>query len=48
MRQAVTGKLYEQSGIGRELADWRLDNHLEIKQITTCDRSGSWGWYLKG
>ncbi|KIC15829.1 aldehyde dehydrogenase family protein [Leisingera sp. ANG-DT] len=39
---------YKQSGIGRELGEWGLNNYLETKQITTYDRSKPWGWYLKG
>ena len=39
---------YNQSGIGRELGEWGLNNYLETKQITTYDRSKPWGWYLKG
>lgn len=39
---------YKQSGIGRELGIWGLNNYLETKQITTYDRSTPWGWYLKG
>ncbi len=38
---------YKQSGIGRELGEWGLNNYLETKQITTYDRSKPWGWYLK-
>ena len=38
---------YKQSGIGRELGEWGLNNYLETKQITTYDRSEPWGWYLK-
>ncbi|MGK0399211.1 MAG: betaine-aldehyde dehydrogenase, partial [Gammaproteobacteria bacterium] len=38
---------YKQSGIGRELGEWRLNNYLETKQITTYDRSEPWGWYIK-
>ncbi len=39
---------YKQSGIGRELGEWGLNNYLETKQITTYDGSKPWGWYLKG
>lgn len=38
---------YKQSGIGRELGEWGLNNYLETKQITAFDRSKPWGWYLK-
>ncbi|WP_343115745.1 aldehyde dehydrogenase family protein [Ostreiculturibacter nitratireducens] len=38
---------YKQSGVGRELGEWGLNNYLETKQITTFDRSRPWGWYLK-
>ena len=38
---------YKQSGIGRELGEWGLNNYLETKQITTYDRSKPWGWYKK-
>lgn len=38
---------YKQSGIGRELGEWGLNNYLETKQITTYDRSNPWGWYIK-
>ena len=38
---------YKQSGIGRELGEWGLNNYLETKQITTWDRHRPWGWYLK-
>jgi betaine-aldehyde dehydrogenase len=36
----------KQSGIGRELGRWGLENYLETKQITTYRSSGPWGWYL--
>jgi betaine-aldehyde dehydrogenase len=38
---------FKQSGIGRELGRWGLDNYLEIKQITRHSSSQPWGWYLK-
>ncbi len=39
---------YKQSGIGRELGRWGLDNYLETKQITRLVSNDPWGWYLKG
>ncbi|KAA9002494.1 aldehyde dehydrogenase family protein [Affinibrenneria salicis] len=38
---------YKQSGIGRELGTWGLDNYLETKQITEYTSESEWGWYLK-
>jgi betaine-aldehyde dehydrogenase len=38
---------YKQSGIGRELGVWGLQNYLETKQITRYDSQEPWGWYLK-
>ncbi|TRW97918.1 aldehyde dehydrogenase family protein [Paracoccus sp. M683] len=38
---------YKQSGIGRELGRWGLDNYLETKQITRRTATEPWGWYLK-
>ncbi len=38
---------YKQSGIGRELGRWGLDNYLETKQITRFATEEPWGWYLK-
>lgn len=38
---------YKQSGIGRELGEWGLNNYLETKQITRYDSDQSWGWYIK-
>lgn len=38
---------YKQSGIGRELGQWGLNNYLEIKQITTFKSDEPWGWYIK-
>lgn len=38
---------YKQSGIGRELGKWGLNNYLETKQITRYDSDEAWGWYIK-
>lgn len=38
---------YKQSGIGRELGQWGLNNYLETKQITTFKSDEPWGWYIK-
>ena len=38
---------YKQSGIGRELGRWGLDNYLETKQITRYVSEDPWGWYIK-
>ncbi len=38
---------YKQSGIGRELGKWGLNNYLETKQITRFDSDEPWGWYIK-
>ncbi|TDY15794.1 betaine-aldehyde dehydrogenase [Paraburkholderia sp. BL6665CI2N2] len=38
---------YKQSGIGRELGEWGLNNYLETKQITRYDSAKPWGWYIK-
>ncbi len=38
---------FKQSGIGRELGTWGLENYLETKQITTYNSQKPWGWYLK-
>jgi len=37
----------KQSGIGRELGRWGLDNYLEVKQVTEYRSVEPWGWYLK-
>jgi betaine-aldehyde dehydrogenase len=38
---------YKESGIGRELGRWGLDNYLETKQITKLVSEEAWGWYIK-
>lgn len=38
---------YKQSGIGRELGEWGLNNYLETKQITSYESDNPWGWYIK-
>ncbi|QSL92785.1 aldehyde dehydrogenase family protein [Ectopseudomonas toyotomiensis] len=38
---------YKQSGIGRELGEWGLNNYLETKQITRYDSEQAWSWYIK-
>ncbi|WP_299205547.1 aldehyde dehydrogenase family protein [uncultured Amphritea sp.] len=38
---------YKQSGIGRELGHWGLNNYLETKQITKYGSDQPWGWYIK-
>ncbi|THD81359.1 aldehyde dehydrogenase family protein [Aliigemmobacter aestuarii] len=37
----------KQSGIGRELGRWGLDNYLETKQITAFVSDEPWGWYIR-
>lgn len=37
----------KQSGIGRELGRWGLENYLEVKQVTEYASDQPWGWYLK-
>jgi len=38
---------YKQSGIGRELGPWGLDNFLEMKQVAKWvdPKSKGWGWF---
>lgn len=38
---------YKQSGIGRELGRWGLDNYLHTKQITRYTSDQPWGWYSR-
>jgi betaine-aldehyde dehydrogenase len=38
---------YKQSGIGRELGRWGLENYLEVKQVTRYRSAQPWGWYIK-
>ncbi|WP_341486286.1 aldehyde dehydrogenase family protein [Pararhizobium sp. A13] len=38
---------YKESGIGRELGRWGLENYLETKQITKYVSEDPWGWYVK-
>jgi betaine-aldehyde dehydrogenase len=37
----------KQSGIGRELGRWGLNNYLEVKQVTRYVSDEPWGWYMK-
>lgn len=37
----------KQSGLGRELGRWGLENYLEVKQVTEYRSAQPWGWYLK-
>ncbi|WP_280288963.1 aldehyde dehydrogenase family protein [Pseudomonas sp. BN417] len=37
----------KQSGIGRELGHWGLENYLEVKQVTQYCSDEPWGWYQK-
>lgn len=38
---------YKQSGIGRELGRWGLENYLETTQVTKYVTDQPWGWYIK-
>jgi betaine-aldehyde dehydrogenase len=38
---------YKQSGIGRELGPWGLENYLETKQVTEYVTEEPWAWYIK-
>ena len=38
---------YKQSGIGRELGEWGLNNYLETKQITRFSSEEPWGWFIQ-
>ncbi|WP_018237466.1 aldehyde dehydrogenase family protein [Ensifer sp. BR816] len=38
---------YKESGIGRELGRWGLENYLETKQITRLAAGEKWAWYIK-
>jgi betaine-aldehyde dehydrogenase len=38
---------YKESGIGRELGRWGLENYLETKQITRFVGEDPWGWYIR-
>ncbi len=37
----------KESGVGRELGRWGLENYLETKQVTAYNSSAPWGWYLE-
>ena len=38
---------FKQSGIGRELGRWGLENYLETKQVTSFASEEPWGWYIQ-
>jgi hypothetical protein len=33
------------SGFGRELGEWGLENYLSVKQVTTYVSPNTWDWY---
>lgn len=33
------------SGFGRELGEWGLENFLSVKQVTTYVSNDPWAWY---
>lgn len=35
------------SGFGRELGEWGLDNYLSVKQVTEYVSTKPWDWYLQ-
>ncbi|XP_042503059.1 betaine aldehyde dehydrogenase 1, chloroplastic-like [Macadamia integrifolia] len=36
----------KQSGFGRELGEWGLENYLSVKQVTQYISNEPWGWYV--
>lgn len=43
-QQAPWGGI-KNSGFGRELGEWGLDNYLSVKQVTTYVSPDVWDWY---
>lgn len=43
-RQAPWGGI-KNSGFGRELGEYGLDNYLSVKQVTTYVSPNTWEWY---